>query len=101
MDLSRYHILTTVEASKRREIYAEKKAYWKKYSVWFIMFTVIVWVVTILGYFGIWFTDVNTGMGYLLGLLIPVYYWLLRTQDLCDWRPPTLEEMNEIGDEII
>lgn len=100
-DLTRYLILTRIEASERQRICAEKKAYWKKVGIYYGIVTAVIWTVTALSYLGIWFTDSNPEVGVILGIFASLYWWVMRGTDLSDWRPPTAEEMNEIGDEII
>ena len=98
---SRMYILTGIEASKRVEICKEKKAYWKGYSIAFAILTAVVWVFYALIEMGIWTLAKSADPMALMGVLIPAFAYCMREMDLYLWRPPTPEEMAELGDKII
>lgn len=98
---SRMYILTEIEASKRVEVYKEKKEYWKGYCIAFGVITAIAWVFFALIEMGIWTLADSSDPMAMMGIIIPVIAICMREQDLCQWRPPTAEEMAELGDRII
>lgn len=98
---SRMYILTGIEASKRVEICKEKKEYWKGYSIAFAILTVIVWVFYALIEMGIWTLADSSDPMVVMGVMIPIFAFGMREMDLYLWRPPTPEEMAELGDRII
>lgn len=98
---SRMYILTEIEASKRVEVYKEKKEYWKGYSIAFGILTAIVWVLYALIEMGIWTLAGSSDPMAVMGVMIPVYAFGMREMDIYLWKPPTIEEMDEIGDRII
>lgn len=98
---SRMYILTEIEASKRVEIRKEKEEYWKGYTIAFGLLTAIAWTFFILIETGLWTLAKSADPMVLMGLLIPVFAYCMRELDIAQWRPPTAEEMTELGDRII
>lgn len=101
MEKSRMYILTEIEASKRVEIYKEKKEYWKGYIIAFAILTALCWVFYALIEMGIWTLAGSSDPMAVMGVLIPIYAFSMIGTDIYPWRPPTIKEMEEIGDRII
>jgi len=98
---SRMYILTEIEASKRVEVCKEKEEYWKGYCIAFVVITAIAWVFFALIEMGIWTLARSSDPMVVMGVMIPLFAFCMREMDIYLWRPPTIEEMDEIGDRII
>lgn len=98
---SRMYILTEIEASKRVEVYKDKKELWKGYSIVFAILTAVAWVFYALIEMGIWTLAGSSDPMAVMGVMIPMYAFSMREMDIYLWRPPTIKEMDEIGDKII
>lgn len=98
---SRMYILTEIEASKRVEVYKEKKEYWKGYCIILGVITAIAWVLFALIEMGIWTLANSSDPMAMMGIIIPVIAICMRDLDIGPWSPPTPGEMAELGDRII
>lgn len=98
---SRMYILTEIEASKRVEVCKEKEEYWKGYCIVFAIITAIAWVFFALIEMEIWTLADSSDPMAIMGIMIPVIAICMRDLDIGLWRPPTPEEMAELGDKII
>lgn len=101
MEPNRYFILTRIEAGERRRVYEYKLAFWKKYALPYALLTLICWIAYALITLDIIFAD-KDGIAFgVMGVVVPGWYISTRALDVAQWRPPTAEEMNELGDKII